>query len=99
MSGDHRIDGLLAASGPALDRASFPETARLVDLAPTILAAVGAPASVRHSGSPLASIVGQGAATAASVEAPAIEDGSQAGLDDAEAEEVEEHLRGLGYLE
>jgi predicted AlkP superfamily phosphohydrolase/phosphomutase len=109
LSGDHRIEGILAAAGPAVDRAGFSAGPfHLVDLAPTILAAVGAPASVRHSGTALTALVGPDAARAAHDGAGA--DASASGtrpdgsslasdLDDSEAEEVEEHLRGLGYLE
>jgi predicted AlkP superfamily phosphohydrolase/phosphomutase len=100
LSGDHRVDGVLTAAGPAVDRSGFPETANLVDLAPTILAAVGAEASVRHAGSVLKAVVGEELAVAAGAEP--VEEAGEAdgfGLDDTEAEEVEEHLRGLGYLE
>jgi predicted AlkP superfamily phosphohydrolase/phosphomutase len=101
--GDHRIDGVLAAAGPFVDAQVFPEIARLVDLAPTILAAVGAPASVRHAGSGLAAVVGEQAASAAAEARPRAADGGghrvDAALNEREAEEVEEHLRGLGYLE
>ena len=100
--GDHRPDGVLAAAGPHVDPAAFPEAARLTDLAPTILAAVGAPASVRHSGSALSAVVGTAAASAA-MEGGRSDEAQggpeEAALDDREAEEVEEHLRGLGYLE
>lgn len=104
LSGDHRIEGVLAAAGASVDRAGFPQQARLVDLAPTILAAAGAPASVRHSGSALAELVGASAAEAAGAgsddERAHADDGTGGlGLNDMEAEEVEEHLRGLGYLE
>ncbi len=103
LSGDHRIEGVLAAAGPDVDRAGFPESARLVDLAPTILATVGAQASVRHSGAPLAQLIGDRAAAAAGAAAPGAApsgvDASSPGLDDLEADEVEEHLRGLGYIE
>ncbi len=98
MSGDHRVEGVLAAAGPEVDAARFPEVAHLVDLAPTILAAVGAPASVSHAGSVLSALVGRDAALATTAE-PAEDVRAGAGLDDVEAEEVEEHLRGLGYLE
>ena len=105
MSGDHRIEGVLAAAGPnvATGRA-FPELARLVDLAPTILATVGAQASVHHSGTVLRELVGEDAAVAAGaapLAAPGDGDdgGAGLGLDDMEADEVEEHLRGLGYIE
>ena len=60
ISGDHRIDGVLAAAGGPVVREAFPESARLVDLAPTILAADGAPASVHHTGSALGEIAGAG---------------------------------------
>ncbi|HMC36317.1 MAG TPA: alkaline phosphatase family protein [Actinomycetota bacterium] len=100
--GDHRPEGVLAAVGPHVDAARFPDTAKLIDLAPTILAAVGAPASVRHSGAVLSAVVGERAAAAA-MEAgrstALARDPEEAGLDPREAEEVEEHLRGLGYLE
>jgi predicted AlkP superfamily phosphohydrolase/phosphomutase len=99
LSGDHRLDGVLAAAGGQADPASFPDTARLVDLAPTILAAVGASASVRHSGTVLPALVGGELAVPANEAEPESPPDLQEGLDDNEAEEVEEHLRGLGYLE
>ena len=99
-SGDHRIEGVFAAAGAGVDPAAFPEAPRLVDLAPTILAAVGAAASVQHTGRVLAEVVGAAAqeAAAASAQGPRSEKESS-GLDAQEEEEVEEHLRGLGYLE
>jgi predicted AlkP superfamily phosphohydrolase/phosphomutase len=100
LSGDHRMDGVLAAAGPTVDRQAFPETARLVDLAPTILAAVRAPASVQHAGTVLRPLVGEEAAVAAGGTSADVDiaDGGL-GLDEMEADEVEEHLRGLGYIE
>jgi len=83
-----------------VDTAGFPDTARLIDLAPTILAAVGAPASVRRSGTVLQALVGEGAAvTAGAAVEGAIPGMGDLALNEDEAEEVEEHLRGLGYLE
>ena len=71
-----------------------------MDLAPTILAASGTPSSVRHSGRVLTEAVGEVAAAAAGdPERPEAPSTTAEGLDEAEAEEVEEHLRGLGYLE
>jgi predicted AlkP superfamily phosphohydrolase/phosphomutase len=100
ISGDHRIEGVLVAAGPDVDRAAFPDTANLIDLAPTILAASGTPSSVRHTGRVLTEAVGGVAAAAAGDrERPAQPSTTAEGLDEAEAEEVEEHLRGLGYLE
>jgi predicted AlkP superfamily phosphohydrolase/phosphomutase len=101
LSGDHRVDGVLAAAGGHVEASGFPEAPRLVDLAPTILAAVGAPASVRHSGAALSALAGGELAVGASEvdEVPGTATADRGGLDDTEAEEVEEHLRGLGYLE
>jgi predicted AlkP superfamily phosphohydrolase/phosphomutase len=100
LSGDHRVDGVLAVAGGRVDPASLPDTARLVDLAPTILAAARAPASVRHSGAAVPSIVGGDrdfAVSSTGAEERPFD--PREGLDETEAEEVEEHLRGLGYLE
>jgi predicted AlkP superfamily phosphohydrolase/phosphomutase len=111
LSGEHRIEGVIAAAGPAVDPAAFAGTSfRLVDLAPTLLAALGVPSSVRHSGVPLSVLVGTeaaGAASAARIEDSAAGSGGtpgdssahDTGLDEDEADEVEDHLRGLGYLE
>lgn len=101
LSGDHRMDGVLVAAGPTVDGSAFTGSFHLVDLAPTILAAAGAPASVRHSGSVLAAVVGEANADAAAEAAGGTGIGVEddAGLSDTEADEVEDHLRGLGYLE
>jgi arylsulfatase A-like enzyme len=79
---------------------AFERPAQLVDLAPTILAALGVPASVKHDGRVLSSVVGE-EALAATTSGVAADVGvkSDSGLDAEEAREVEEHLRGLGYLE
>src|SRR5207249_6586304 len=59
LSGEHRIEGVFAAAGPHVERKAIGEAPlHLVDVAPTILAAVGVPSSVRHSGAPIASVVG-----------------------------------------
>jgi predicted AlkP superfamily phosphohydrolase/phosphomutase len=99
LCADHRVDGVLAAAGGPAEGSSLPETARLVDLAPTILAAAGAPASVRHSGSVLPALAGVELAVGPNYSAREAALDAGEGLDDAEAEEVEAHLRGLGYLE
>ena len=101
LSGDHRVDGVFAAAGPAVDRAAFPDVASLVDLAPTILAAVDVAPSVRHAGSVLRPVVGRDLAVATTTEPDGDRPTSAdaAGIAEAEVEEVEEHLRGLGYLE
>ena len=47
MSGDHRPEGVLVAAGPSVR--AFDSEPKLVDLAPTILAALDAPASIKHT--------------------------------------------------
>jgi predicted AlkP superfamily phosphohydrolase/phosphomutase len=100
LSGDHRVEGVVAAAGPRVRPDAFERPAHLVDLAPTILAALGVPASVKHDGRVLTELVGE-EASAAIAAAVAADVGVKAdsGLDAEEAREVEEHLRGLGYLE
>ena len=98
VSGDHRIEGVIVAAGPGVR--PFEQPPRLVDLAPTLLAALDAPASIRHTGRVLHEVVGDaanvraGAAAANGTVAPV-----EAAVSDTEADEMEEHLRGLGYLE
>jgi predicted AlkP superfamily phosphohydrolase/phosphomutase len=100
LSGDHRMDGVIAAAGPRVRADAFDEPAFLVDVAPTILAALGVPASVKHDGQVLRAVVGDEASVGAAGTSSEPGQGSeQEGLDADEALEVEEHLRGLGYLE
>jgi predicted AlkP superfamily phosphohydrolase/phosphomutase len=100
VSGDHRIEGVIVAAGPHVAADAFADTPpNLVDVAPTVLAALDAPASVAHTGKVLTSVLGAEAAVRAgeSSSASASDEGQAVG--DVEAEEMEEHLRGLGYLE
>jgi predicted AlkP superfamily phosphohydrolase/phosphomutase len=101
LSGDHRMEGVIAAAGPRVSADAFAEPASLVDVAPTILASLAVPTSVKHDGQVLRSVVGDEASVAASGvgSGPGEGSGQEGGLDGEEALEVEEHLRGLGYLE
>jgi predicted AlkP superfamily phosphohydrolase/phosphomutase len=100
LSGDHRVEGVIAAAGPSVQADAFARPAHLVDLAPTLLAALGVPASVKHDGRVLAEVVGEEtSATAAAGVRADVGVKADSGLDAEEAREVEEHLRGLGYLE
>jgi predicted AlkP superfamily phosphohydrolase/phosphomutase len=100
LSGDHRMDGVIAAAGPRVRGDAFTEPAVLTDVAPTILASLGVATSVKHDGQVLRAVVGDEASVAAAGTASEPGEGSgQEGLDADEALEVEEHLRGLGYLE
>jgi predicted AlkP superfamily phosphohydrolase/phosphomutase len=110
ISGDHRIEGTIVAVGPNVK--PFDGEPYLIDMAPTILAALDAPASIKHTGRVLHEIVGSadvkqradshpstpGDTTAPAVQIPGMSTGESAVSDD-EAGEMEEHLRGLGYIE
>ncbi len=103
ISGDHRPEGVIVAVGPHVR--PFEEPPLLVDLAPTILAALDAPATVKHTGRVLHELVGTEAqvrrAEAPAVAIPGLGSSTEeeAVVSDTEADEMEEHLRGLGYLE
>jgi predicted AlkP superfamily phosphohydrolase/phosphomutase len=100
VSGDHRIEGTIVAAGPNVR--PFEQPPLLIDMAPTILAALDAPAGIKHTGRVLNELVGAEAmATASSAVAIPGMGGSddEPTVTDTEADEMEEHLRGLGYLE
>ena len=98
VSGDHRMDGVIVAAGPRVT--PFTSTPNLIDMAPTILAALDAPAGIKHTGSVLTSVVGSETSVKAEEVAGTVEvDDEEPTVCDTEADEMEEHLRGLGYLE
>jgi predicted AlkP superfamily phosphohydrolase/phosphomutase len=103
ISGDHRLEGVIVAAGPGVK--PFEQPPLLVDMAPTILAALDAPASIEHTGRVLHEVVGAEAKVSQaeakpSVQVPGMPTGSEeSNVSDTEADEMEEHLRGLGYLE
>ena len=73
---------------------------------PTILAALDAPATIQRTGRVLHEVGGSADVKYAEAEAPAVTIPGITGLvdeeatvSDTEADEMEEHLRGLGYLE
>jgi hypothetical protein len=84
---------------------AFEEPPMLVDMAPTILAALDAPATIEHTGRVLHEVVGADAKVSQAEAKPAVQiPGMPSGDDasavsDTEADEMEEHLRGLGYIE
>jgi hypothetical protein len=98
VSGDHRLDGTIVAVGPNVR--PFGDTPFLVDLAPTLLAALETPASIKHTGRVLHEVIGTEAAVRAGelVEFAEVSE-AEPSVTDTEADEMEEHLRGLGYLE
>jgi hypothetical protein len=98
------MEGTIVAVGPNVK--PFEQTPALIDMAPTLVAALDAPTAVKPSGRILHEIVGTGAtltqrepveASSAGSAIPGM--GNEAEATDTEADEMEEHLRGLGYIE
>ena len=97
VSGDHRMEGVIVAAGPNVK--PFEQPPALIDMAPTFVAALDAPTAVKPTGRVLHELLGEGKGMT-SREATAEEAAStDPTVSDTEADEMEEHLRGLGYLE
>jgi predicted AlkP superfamily phosphohydrolase/phosphomutase len=103
LSGDHRLEGVIIATGPEVTPGPLQEEVRLIDLAPTAMAALGVPSAIPRDGKAISALVGEGRSLEVSGSA---EDGSApassapgTGLTSDEEGEIEDHLRGLGYVE
>jgi hypothetical protein len=71
-------------------------------MAPTLVAALGVPTAVEPTGRVLQELLGADAqlvSREASSDAIPGMGGNEANVTDTEADEMEEHLRGLGYIE
>ena len=79
----------------------FEQPPALIDMAPTFVAALGAPTAVKPKGRILHEVVGAEKALTAREAQPsvAIPGMGESAVSDNEADEMEEHLRGLGYIE
>jgi predicted AlkP superfamily phosphohydrolase/phosphomutase len=97
LAGDHRSEGVMVAVGPNVK--PFEEQPLLIDLAPTILAALEAPTGVQHTGRVLHEVVGSATVKEDASVSSASSAETETIVTDTEADEMEEHLRGLGYLE
>jgi predicted AlkP superfamily phosphohydrolase/phosphomutase len=109
VSGDHRLEGTIVAVGPNVKPFEHPPS--LVDMAPTLVTALGAPTASTPTGRVLHELLGADhtltsrEASSDQASAPAIPGmtipgmGDDGAVSDTEADEMEEHLRGLGYLE
>jgi predicted AlkP superfamily phosphohydrolase/phosphomutase len=102
LSGDHRLEGVIVATGPEVTPGPLPDDARLIDLGPTALAALGVPSAIPRDGAVLAPLAGEGARLEVTEDRA---DGARrgpsddSGLTTGEESEIEDHLRGLGYVE
>jgi predicted AlkP superfamily phosphohydrolase/phosphomutase len=100
LSGDHRLEGVVVATGPEVQPGALTETTELIDLGPTSLAALRVPSAVARDGKVLSQLVGEGVSLEVTQQS-ATESGQEDddGLSSDEEGEIEDHLRGLGYVE
>jgi len=100
-SGTHRDDGIFLARGAALRAGATISGARIIDLAPTILALLGVPAPPDMDGRVLEGIFQDGARQLAAASTAAADDGLAyaSGYSAADEEKINERLKALGYVE
>lgn len=105
--GTHRLAGIFMGYGPNIRKGTEINGTRIVDIAPTILSMLGIPIPEEMDGRPLLNIFKDGFFTENPVSYTSKDDGDdgtfQRGsenktLSEQELEEVEEKLKGLGYL-
>ncbi len=104
-SGNHEPNGVLLASGPAFKAGAVVESPSVIDVAPTILAILGIPASDEMPGRVWTEVLDEGLlAEFPPVRIPTFEDGSSGeqravGLTGEAEAEAMERLRELGYVQ
>lgn len=101
LSGFHRMEGVLVASGPAFRRVEAPLVLQLADVAPTILRFFGLGTPAAMDGRPIEEMFSSPTSTsvgAATAEGFARSTTSDPSLSDAEETEVRHHLESLGYI-
>ena len=99
LSGDHRLEGVIVATGPEVTPGPLQETVRLIDLGPTSLAALKVPSAIERDGRVLPTLAGTGASFHVVSPGERDRESGDEGLTSDEETEIEEHLRGLGYVE
>jgi predicted AlkP superfamily phosphohydrolase/phosphomutase len=100
LFGNHRMEGILLARGPGLERGTI-EGARLIDLAPTFLYLLGRPVPSDMDGRVLGELAGASALARRPIEILDVgeaQGGNREGLSEEEEEEIRTKLTGLGYL-
>lgn len=96
----HRPEGVFLAWGPGIQAGSAPEEATVVDLAPTVLHALGEPVGRAMDGRVLSEVLAPALADRPVATTAYEEDGTRTDApDEADYGDVEERLRGLGYIE
>jgi predicted AlkP superfamily phosphohydrolase/phosphomutase len=97
VSSSHRMNGIFIATGPSIQRGASIQNARLIDLAPTILHLLGLPVPLDVDGRVMTEVLRDSGAVEFGGSA-ARPEGTVEGYSDAEAEEVMERLKDLGYI-
>ncbi|SIO42002.1 Predicted phosphohydrolase or phosphomutase, AlkP superfamily [Singulisphaera sp. GP187] len=101
-TGDHRMEGMIVASGPAFRAGATPQGAALLDIAPTVLHLLGVPVPDDMDGRVLTEILDSafaptdGAASGAAG-APSVTPAAVAYTEEEDAE-IQQRLADLGYL-
>jgi predicted AlkP superfamily phosphohydrolase/phosphomutase len=100
MLADHRNEGIFLAYGPDVDAGTNVDDATLVDVAPTLLHSVGEPVPESGDGDVLKRIFADGTSPATqSVQTREDTDSSAEADVSEDFDDVEDRLRGLGYME
>jgi len=100
-TGDHRMEGVLIASGPAFQPGATPENATLLDIAPTVLHILGVPVPADMDGRVLTEILEPSLASTVgetSTVSAAVETADSSGYSAEEDAAIQERLADLGYL-
>jgi len=99
LSGTHRPNGILIVAGANIRPVGVLDSARIIDVAPTVLAALGVPVPSEMDGRVLVDIFRESPALAGETGGPVWADVSLVqGYSEEEAAEIEERLKALGYM-
>lgn len=98
VPGSHDEKGILLAMGPGIARGQTLEGARLIDMPPTILHAMGLPVPSDMDGQVLTQLFVDGAREIESVEMALSRQSAESYLSEDEEQQIKEKLKGWGYL-
>jgi predicted AlkP superfamily phosphohydrolase/phosphomutase len=104
MAGSHRSEGVVLAWGPNIEPGSTPDGATVVDIAPTVLHSLGEPVGESMDGRVLTELFCPESAVASrDIETRQYGERNtvvrEGGGEDEDYSDVQDRLRGLGYLE
>ena len=100
-NGLHRMEGILAALGPNMRRGGEISDANILDIAPTILYALGQPIPSEMDGKVLQDLFAAGYVDEHPIRVTEFDGTGQTGdseLSEQDAQEMRDKLRGLGYI-